>query len=156
MCLEEASTFKSSIWLKSQSYSHPSQLTERVLVHIRLRTAAGLYAPMDIMALKKVGEIKIFGIGPENGKIAPDHDVVYSRVGQLFDKPSEIRMHFGSTPCQVHRMDPALPDGLQAILHHLSCHHFFSVGSCIHMAVTTGLVTHVAEVQLKDFQTSRL
>lgn len=68
----------------------------------------------------------------------------------LFDEPSKVWIHFGSPAGEIDGRDVGLFEDAKGRVHRLLRHDFGAVGPGIDMAVTAGLVTQFAQVELED------
>jgi hypothetical protein len=75
---------------------------------------------------------------------------------RLTHKPSKVRIHFRSATCNIQRLNGGMGQYIQALLHGVARHNFFSIRPGIYMAMLANLVAHVADVHLKDFNLGRL
>jgi hypothetical protein len=75
---------------------------------------------------------------------------------RLTHKPSKVRIHFRSATCNIQRLDGGMGQYIQALLHGVASHNFFSIGAGIDMTMFANLIAHVPDIHLKDFNLARL
>ena len=87
--------------------------------------------------------------GFQNRQVAAVHDVPPERCA-LLDQPAKMRIELWGTTCDVHARDRASAKGFDALSGCLTRHDLGSIGACIYVAVTAGLVAELAHVDLHD------
>lgn len=103
---------------------------------------------VQTVSREELRQVAVLLAGSDDGQIASVDDMG-AHSAALFDKPAEVRIHFGGTTGEVDGGDVVNADEIEGSLEELFGHHFiFAVGTCIDVAVAAGLVAEFSEVEL--------
>ena len=87
----------------------------------------------------------------DDGGVEPSHHFArLVKVAHAFDEFAEVGVHFGGAASEVEDGDVGLFEPVDGFVEVLSGDEFFAVRSGVHVAVHTGNVAKLAEVQLKN------
>ncbi len=108
---------------------------------------------LDSMASEKFPQVGLRG-DQQHGEVAAIHHLPSESAG-LFDQPTEPGVEFWRSSCDVYSWDVGLGQSLNTLLRCLQGHGLGTIRAGVHMAVTTSLVTELADIDLKDAYSCR-